>query len=157
MVIAHPPCTYLTNSGVCHLHTDPTRWAKLEAGAAFFRAMLDAPAPRVAVENPIMHRYARELVGGVRPTQIVQPWQHGHPESKATGLWLRGLPPLRPTNDVRSQMMALPLRERQRLHWLPPSAERWKLRSATFPGIAAAMADQWGAARDLVAELEDAA
>lgn len=144
LMVAHPPCTYLTNSGVCHLHTDPTRWALLDEGAAFFKLLLDAPIPRKAVENPIMHKYAKERIGGVKQTQVIQPWMFGHKEQKATCLWLTNLPPLTPTNDVKTEMLALPKRERERLHYLSPSADRWKLRSTTYQGIADAMASQWG-------------
>ena len=144
LMVAHPPCTYLTNSGVTWLHKDPSRWAKLDEGAAFFKALLNAPIERIAVENPIMHKYAKERIGGVKQSQVIQPWMFGHMEQKATCLWLRNLPPLAPTNNVRDAMMALPDNERQRLHYLPPSADRWKIRSATFKGIAEAMADQWG-------------
>ena len=144
LMIAHPPCTYLTNSGVTWLHRDPVRWARLDEGAAFFKSLLNAPVPRIAIENPIMHKYARERIGGVKQTQVIQPWMFGHMEQKATCLWLKGLPPLRETNNVKAEMMALPDNERQRLHYLPPSPDRWKLRSTTYQGIADAMADQWG-------------
>lgn len=144
LMIAHPPCTYLTNSGVKWLHRDPERWAKLDEGAAFFKALLDAPVPRIAIENPIMHKYAKERIGGVKQTQVIQPWMFGHMDQKATCLWLKGLPPLRETNNVKAEMMALPDNERQRLYYLPPSPDRWKLRSTTYQGIADAMAAQWG-------------
>jgi len=143
MMIAHPPCTYLTNAGVTWLHKDPTRWDKLDDGAAFFKALLDAPIPRICIENPIMHKYAKERIGEVKQSQVVQPWMFGHMEQKATCLWLKGLPLLQPTNNVKDEMMKLPDRERQRLHYLPPSPNRWKLRSTTYQGIADAMADQW--------------
>ena len=142
LMVGHPSCTYLTNSGVCWLHKDPTRWAKLDQGAAFFRALWDAPIKHIALENPVMHKYAKERVG-VRQTQTVQPWMFGHMESKATCLWLKNLPPLTPTENVRAPMMQLPKRERERLHYLPPSPTRWKERSRTYPGIARAMATQW--------------
>ena len=116
---------------------------KMKLGAIFFRRLLDADIPRVAVENPIMHKYAAEIVGR-RQDQVVQPWMFGHPEQKATCLWLRGLPPLIPTDDVRDEMLALPERERQRLHYMGPGPDRSKARSTTFAGIAAAMAAQWG-------------
>ena len=145
LMVAHPPCTYMTNSGVTWLHKDPTRWAKLDDAAAFFKMLLDAPIEKIAVENPIMHKYAKERIGGVKQTQVVQPWMFGHTEQKATCLWLKNLPPLVPTNDVKAKMLQLPDNERQRLHYLPPSADRWKLRSTTYMGIAEAMADQWGA------------
>ena len=145
LMVAHPPCTYMTNSGVTWLHKDPTRWAKLDDAAAFFKMLLDAPIEKIAVENPIMHKYAKERIGGVKQTQVIQPWMFGHTEQKATCLWLKNLPPLVPTNDVKAEMLQLPDNERQRLHYLPPSADRWKLRSTTYMGIAEAMADQWSA------------
>jgi hypothetical protein len=92
-----------------------------------------------------MHKYAKERIGGMQQAQTIQPWMFGHMEQKATCLWLKNLPPLVPTDNVKEAMMALPDNQRQRLHYLPPSADRWKLRSTTFKGIAAAMADQWGA------------
>lgn len=154
LAVFHPPCTYLTNSANGALYRSeasksgalvgPARWAALIDGATFFRELLDAPIPRVAVENPVMNGHARKIVGR-RADQIVQPWMFGHLESKATGLWLRGLPPLIGTEDARAAMERLPRRESHKIHFTPPSAERWKLRSATYPGIAAAMAEQWGA------------
>jgi hypothetical protein len=129
---------------VTWLHKDPSRWAKLDEAAHFFKELLDAPIPHIAVENPIMHKYAKERIGGVKQTQVIQPWMFGHPEQKATCLWLKNLPPLVPTNNVKAEMDALPYNQRQRLHYLPPSADRWKLRSTTFQGIADAMAEQWG-------------
>jgi hypothetical protein len=143
LMVAHPPCTYLTNAGVTWLHRDPSRWAKLDEGAAFFKKLLEAPIPRICVENPIMHKYAKERIGGVKQTQVVQPWMFGHMEQKATCLWLKGLPPLTPTNNVKEAMMALPDNQRQRLHYLPPGPDRWKLRSTTYQGVADAMAAQW--------------
>ncbi len=143
MMIAHPPCTYLANSGVSWLHKEPSRWDKLDEGAAFFRLLWEAPIGRIAIENPIMHKYAKERTGAGRQSQIVQPWMFGHTESKATCLWLKNLPPLQETNNVKAETMKLPDNERQRLHYLPPSPTRWKERSTTFSGIAQAMADQW--------------
>jgi hypothetical protein len=140
--IFHPECTYLTNSGVCHLHTDPSRWAKLDDGAEFFRLCLEAPIARIAVENPIPHKYAVERIGR-KYDQIVQPWMFGHPERKATCFWLKNLPPLQPTNNVKEEMLLLPKSQQQRLHYLSPGPERWKERSRTFRGIAEAMASQW--------------
>jgi len=144
LMIAHPPCTYLTNAGVTWLHRDPARWALLDDGAAFFKILLNANIPRIAVENPIMHKYAKERIGGIRQSQVVQPWMFGHMEQKATCLWLKGLPLLTPTNNVKDEMMKLPKNQRERLHYLPPSPTRWKERSKTFDGIAKAMAQQWG-------------
>lgn len=133
----------LTNSGVRWLHSDPGRWQKLDDAAAFFRTLLKAPVPRIAIENPVMHRYAIERIGR-KQDQVIQPWMFGHTERKATGLWLRNLPSLKPTNDVRTETMALPARERDRVHHMSPGPERWKKRSRTYPGIARAMAEQWG-------------
>ena len=142
MMLAFPPCTFLCNSGVRWLYggkgteRDPERWAAMEDAAAFFRLLLDAPIPHIAIENPVMHGYGKELIGS-GPTQIIQPWQHGHPETKATGLWLRGLDPLTPTNIVPGRT--------PRVHLASPGPDRWKERSRTLPGIARAMADQFGA------------
>jgi hypothetical protein len=147
LMVAHPPCTYLANSGVRWLYggkgtvIDDDRWARMVEGAAFFRALLYAPVPRVAVENPIMHRYARRLItpssdGNFDQVQTVQPWQFGTPETKATQLWLWNLPPLVPTNIVEGRT--------PRVHFASPGPNRWAERSRTDPNIAAAMADQWG-------------
>lgn len=144
MLIAHPECTYLANSGAKHLYAgmrkengpDGDRWAKMGAGALFFRLMLQAPAPFKAVENPIMLGHPKRLFGIPDPTQIIQPWQFGHGETKATGLWLDGLPPLVPTHIVSGR--------EQRIWKMGPGPERQKERSRTFAGIAQAMASQWG-------------
>lgn len=144
MLIAHPDCTYLTNSGVCHLHKDISRWPKLFDGAAFFKMFLEAKhIPFKAIENPIPHKYAVQLIGR-KYNQVIQPWMFGHMEQKATCLWLDGLNPLVPTNNVKAEMLLLPKNQRERLHYLPPSPGRWKERSRTFQGIADAMAAQWG-------------
>lgn len=135
LMIAHPPCTYLCNSGVRWLKTDPTRWDKMRDGATFFKTLLEAPIARIAIENPIMHGYGKEIIG-TSYTQLIQPWQFGHGETKATCLWLKNLPMLAPTDIVEGR--------EQRLHRLPPSNDRWKLRSKTYQGIAEAMAAQWG-------------
>lgn len=135
MMIAHPPCTFLCNSGVCWLHKDKDRWDNMKKGAEFFKKLLDCPIPLKCIENPIMHKYAVEIIGR-RQDQLIQPWQYGHGETKATCLWLVGLPKLIPTNIVEGR--------EQRLHKLPPSKDRAMLRSKTFQGIADAMAEQWG-------------
>lgn len=143
LMVAHPPCTRLCNSGVRWLHTPPpgrTReemWNELDAGAALFSACWNAPIARVAVENPVMHRHAKSRIAGYTEfTQSIQPYQFGHPETKRTCLWLRNLPPLVPTNIVAGR--------EARVHRMPPSADRWRERSRFFTGIAEAMADQWG-------------
>lgn len=143
LMIAHPPCTYLSNSGVSWLYKKPGRWEQMREGAEFFKRLLEADIPMIAVENPIQHKHAKEIIGADY-TQVVQPWMFGHPEKKATCLWLKGLPKLEPTNNVKDVMYSLPKNQQQRLHYLPPSKDRWKLRSKTFNGIAQAMADQWG-------------
>lgn len=90
MMIAHPPCTYLSNSGVCHLHTEAGRWEKLDKAARFFKTLLNADIGKIAVENPIMHGYGKDRIGGVKQSQVIQPWMFGHTEKKATCLWLKG-------------------------------------------------------------------
>lgn len=134
LLIAHPPCTRLTNSGVRWLN-ERNLWDEMYQAADFFRAILELPIARKAVENPIPHRYAVERIGR-KYDQIIQPWQFGHGETKATCLWLQNLPALQPTNVVAGR--------EGRIHRLPPSPDRWKLRSVTYQGIADAMADQWG-------------
>ncbi|WP_118138630.1 hypothetical protein [Oceanicella sp. SM1341] len=143
LIVAHPPCTRLCNSGVRWLSKPPagrTRaemWAELDEGAALFSALWNAPIERIAVENPVMHRHAKErIVNYAPPAQSVQPWQFGHGESKRTCLWLKNLPPLRPTEIVAGR--------EARVHRMPPGPDRWRERSRFFPGIAEAMADQWG-------------
>lgn len=143
LVIAHPSCTFLTLSGVRWLHTKPGRWEQMRQAAEFFRTILASPVQRIAVENPRMHGYATKIIGR-KQDQIVQPWMFGHTESKGTGLWLKNLPPLRPTLDVKAQTMALMPKERDRIHWAAPGPDRWKVRSRTHQGLADAMADQWG-------------
>lgn len=136
LVIAHPPCTYLANSGVCRLKT-VERYSGLVQAAMFFRRCLDANAPKVCVENPIPHGEALKLLPR-RYDQVIHPYQFGHLEKKATCLWLKGLSPLRPTRQV-----TVPNRKNP---YDPPAniAGRGRLRSVTFQGIAEAMADQWG-------------
>ncbi len=144
LMIAHPPCTYMTNAGVCHLHKDPKRWVELFKAGMFFKKLLNSNIPKIVIENPIMHKYGKQLIGDIKQTQIIQPWMFGHTEQKATCLWIKGLPTLKETNNVKKEMMKLPKNKRQRLHYLSPSADRWKLRSTTYKGIANAMAEQWG-------------
>ena len=139
LMIAHPPCTHLAVSGA--------RWFKdkvseqLEA-LAFVRTLLTAPIPRIALENPvsIISSHIR------KPDQIIQPWMFGHEATKTTCLWLKDLPPLVPTNMVGYGERHVTKSGRSLPKWynLPPSADRWKIRSATFSGIANAMAEQWG-------------
>ena len=145
LMVAHPPCTYISTPGARWLYVQPTRWQDLIDGAVFFRELLEAPIPRVAVENPPMIGWASKIVGR-KSDQVIHPWQFGHAVQKPTALWIRGLPPLLSTEDVRDVMKSLPVAQQQALRRLPPSDDRWKLRSVTFPGIAAAMAEQWGGA-----------
>ena len=131
MMIAFPPCTYLCSSGLHWNKRVPGRAEQTEAALAFVRLLLDAPNGRIALENPIGCISTR-----IRPpSQTIQPWQFGHGETKATCLWLKGLPKLIPTNVVEGR--------EARIHRLPPSPDRWKIRSKTYDGIAQAMADQW--------------
>jgi hypothetical protein len=131
LMIAHPPCTDLAVSGARHFSA---KAADGRQGRAldFVRALMEAPIPRICIVNPISIISSRIR----KPDQITQPWQFGHGETKATCLWLNGLMPLRPTNIVEGR--------EARVHRMPPGPNRWKERSRTFEGIAAAMADQWG-------------
>lgn len=145
--ILHPPCTYLANSGVRWLYggkgteRDADRWRRMEDAARFFRSCLDAPIQRLAVENPIQHRHCRAIIGR-GPDQTIQPWMFGHGETKATCLWLRGLPQLVPTRVVGGRT--------PRVHHASQVPDRWKERSITLPGIAAAMAMQWAGNAEMV-------
>jgi hypothetical protein len=143
MMIAHPPCTYLTNSGVRWLHEKPGRWDAMVEGAKFFKELLYADIPKIAVENPVMHGYARDIVGSAA-TQNVQPWMFGHTETKRTGLWLKNLPLLKPTRNVKAHMVGMARKDTDKVHYASPGADRWKIRSVTYQGIADAMAEQWG-------------
>lgn len=147
MIIAHPPCTYLTNSGVRWLYNkdgsrNEKRWNDLADGGEFFRLFIDHPCQKIAIENPIPHKYAVEIIGR-KYDQIIHPWQFGHPERKATCLWLKGLEPLKETDNRKAEMLLLPKNQQQRIHYMPPGPERAKMRSKTFSGIAKAMAEQW--------------
>jgi hypothetical protein len=140
MMISHQPCTFLANSGVRWLYNKDgsiniKRWKDMEEGAEFFNLLWQySKIPFRVSENPIQHKHARMLID--KPNQIIQPWMFGHPETKATCLWITtNLPHLQPTNIVSGR--------EQRVHKLPPSADRWKERSRTYSGIAEAMAAQW--------------
>jgi site-specific DNA-cytosine methylase len=140
MMIAFPPCTHLCVSGA--------RWFKEKAkeqeeAVKFFMEIANAPIHRIAIENPIGIMSSRWR----KPDQIIQPWQHGHGETKATCLWLKNLPKLTPSNVVSGR--------EQRIWKLPPSADRWKERSRTFSGIAEAMANQWTLATRPNADISD--
>ena len=143
LMIAHPPCTYLCSSGLHWNKRRPERAQQTEAALDFVRQLLDAPIARIALENPIGCISTRIR----KPDQTIQPWQFGHDASKATCLWLKGLPPLTPTDQIAPRLI------NGRKRWgnqtdsgqnkLPPSADRWKIRSETYKGIADAMANQW--------------
>jgi hypothetical protein len=129
LMIAHPPCTHLAVSGA--------RWFKdkkkeQEDALSFVRMLLNAPIPRIALENPVSVISTKIR----KPDQMIQPWQFGHGETKLTCFWLKGLAPLTPTHVVDGRV--------SRVHKEPPSPDRWKNRSRTYQGIADAMAEQWG-------------
>lgn len=141
LMVAHPPCTYLANSGVSWLHRQEGRWELMEEGSLFFKSLLEADIPKICVENPVMHKYAKEIIGRGHD-QTIQPWQFGHDASKRTCLWLKNLPPLSPTDIIIKDKYSNQTPSGQ--NKLGPSEERAKLRSLTYQGIADAMAEQWG-------------
>lgn len=155
LMIAHPPCTYLTVSANRwqhdhwvkkkrhkeHWHDGSRHRKERVAALKFFRKLLEAPIHKVCVENPIgvASSYIR------KPDQIIHPWQFCHLEQKTTCLWLKGLPKLIPTSpDAKELMMTFPKSLRERIKYMPKTDDRWKKRSLTYQGIADAMADQWG-------------
>jgi site-specific DNA-cytosine methylase len=131
LMIAHPPCTHLAVSGARHFEAKRAD-GRQQAALDFVRALMNAPIPMIAIENPV------SIISSAirKPDQVIQPWQFGHGETKATCLWLKGLPLLTPSNVV-------PGRD-ARIHRMPPSPDRWKERSRTYQGIADAFSDQWG-------------
>lgn len=139
LAIFHPPCDHLAVSG--------SRWfpekiadGRQQRALEFVQILMDAPIPRIAIENPVGIISTRIR----KPDQYIQPWQFGHGETKKTGLWLKNLPLLIPTDIVEGR--------EPRVHRLGPSKDRWKIRSTTYKGIAEAMADQWGALNDINGE-----
>lgn len=130
LMVCHPPCTHLAVSGARHFAAKKASGVQDEA-LDFVRLLLNAPVARIALENPVSIISSRIR----KPDQVIQPWQFGHGETKATCLWLKNLPPLHPTQIVEGR--------EARIHRLPPSKDRWKIRSTTYQGIADAMADQW--------------
>lgn len=144
LMIAHPPCTHLSVSGAAHFKEKKLD-GRQQSAVSFFMMLIKSDIPMIAVENPvcIMSSLYR------KPNQIIQPYMFGHKETKATCLWLKGLSPLVDTNNVKAETMALPERERMRMHYMPPGPDRWKERSKTYQGIADAMANQWGGNRQL--------
>jgi len=139
MIIAFPPCTHLAVSGAAWFE-QKRKDGRQQQGIDFFLLFANTKCTRVAIENPVgvMSSIWR------KPDQIIQPWMFGHPETKATCLWLKGLPKLVETENVKEKMLSLPRNKAMRLHYLPPSPQRAMLRSKTFHGIAKAMAEQWG-------------
>jgi hypothetical protein len=172
LALFHPPCTRLCNSGVRWLSDPPTKlspfmyppdvvaaysgwsrkrrlafmWSELDKGAELFSRCWNADIPRIAAENPIMHRHARErIVNYQPPAQYVQPWWFGDPAFKATGLYLKNLPPLVPSNKLTPPQKGTPEHAAWSLvHRASPGPDRWRDRSRTWPGMADAFADQWG-------------
>lgn len=136
MIIANVPCDYSANSGVRWLYEISGRWELMEKGCEFFNVFLDHPCSKICVENPIIHGYARKLLRR-NYSQLIQPYQFGHTTTKATCLWLKGLPPLMPTKIIPKQQRT------DEIHKEPPGKNRKKNRSRTFQGIAKAMANQW--------------
>lgn len=141
LMICHPPCTYLTNSGERWMKDNPDRQQQRLKAVDFAVALMNAPIEMIGMENPVGHLSSAYR----KPDQIIHPWQFGHGETKTTCLWLKNLPPLKPTNIV-------PGRE-PRIHRMPPGKDRWKERSRTYTGIAEAMAAQWSAYAEQLAEL----
>tara|TARA_R100001443_G_C3279567_1_gene160052 strand:+ start:52 stop:657 length:606 start_codon:yes stop_codon:yes gene_type:complete len=138
LVIAHPPCTYLTVSNA-------KRWAELQANGKqqaaidFCEAIFYSKCPHICLENPVGALSTRSKLG--KASQYINPFEFGHPEQKKTGLWLKGLPKLKGTKFI--DVSGLPKNKVQRLHYLPPSKDRWKIRSTTYKGIAKAIAKQY--------------
>lgn len=131
LMIAHPPCTDLSVSGARHFEAKRLD-GRQQSSVSFFMFLAKSDIPKIAIENPICIMSSMWK----KPNQVIQPWQFGHGETKATCLWLKGLPLLQPTNIVEGR--------NDRIHKMSPSPDRWKLRSTTYQGIADAMADQWG-------------
>ncbi|HEV7251403.1 MAG TPA: hypothetical protein VGN93_30880 [Shinella sp.] len=154
LAVMHPPCTRLCNSGVRWLHRAPPgktveqMWQELREGAALFSACWNAPIPRIAVENPVMHKHAKRLIDGYQaPAQTVQPWWFGEPAFKGTSFYLRNLSALVATNRLTPPARGTDEHKKwSAVHRASPGPDRWKIRSRTFQGIADAMALQWGGA-----------
>lgn len=139
LMVAHPPCTHLAVSGATYFKEKAADGRQGQA-LDFVQKLMDAPIPRIAIENPVSIISSRIR----KPEQIIQPWMFGHPERKTTCLWLKGLPKLTPTDDVKWDMLTAPKNVRERILSLGPSEDRWKLRSTTYEGVADAMGSQWG-------------
>ena len=139
LMIAHPPCTDIAVSGAAWFK-EKIADGRQQAALDFVRLLMAADIPQIAIENPVSVISSKIR----KPDQIIQPWMFGHMEQKSTCLWLKGLPKLVETNNVKEEMMLLPKKDRERIHYTPPGPNRWKIRSTTFKGIALAMASQWG-------------
>jgi site-specific DNA-cytosine methylase len=139
LMIAHPPCTDIAVSGAAWFK-EKIADGRQQRALDFVRMLMEVPIPKICIENPVSVISSKIR----KPDQIIQPYQFGHTEQKKTCLWLKGFPLLKPTHNVYDEMMLLPKNKRERLHYLPPSADRWKIRSQTFSGFATAMAEQWG-------------
>lgn len=138
LMVAHPPCTYLASSGLHWNKRIPGREQLTLEALEFIQVLMDAPIEKIAIENPI-----GRISSAIRkPDQIIQPWQFGEDASKATCLWLKNLPPLQPTDIIKKERYANQTASGQ--NKLPPSKDRWKIRSVTYQGIADAIAQQWG-------------
>lgn len=162
LVIAHPPCTTLTNAGVrwivskkpregytfnekINLYVNYNRLDEMQEGCSFFNkfVLYGKTGGKIVIENPIQHKYAKELINDAY-SQIIQPYQFGHLETKGTCLWVYGVPLLKETNNVYDEMMKLDYKDRSKVHYASPGPDRAKIRSKTYQGIADAMAEQWG-------------
>ena len=141
LMIAHPPCTYLTNSGVRWLFEKEGRWGQLNDGVSFFNKLRNADIPKKCIENPVPHKWALERIG-IKYNCKIHPWEFGHKQKKTTCLWLMGLSPLMPTCIVGPPPKGD--KSWESIWRCPPGPEQKKIRSRTFPGIAQAMANQWG-------------
>lgn len=140
LMVAHPPCTFLANSGARWLFEKEGRWQQLDDGCKFFSAFLNAPIPKVAVENPQPNKWATERIGR-KYDQKIQPWEFGDKQKKGTCLWLSGLPILLPTHNLRPSAGD---KSYEKVWRMAPGPDQAKNRSRTFQGIANAMASQWG-------------
>lgn len=143
LMIAHPPCTYLANSGCRWLFEKEGRWQQLADGVSFFLALFNAPIPRIAIENPTPHKWAAERIGS-KYHQRVQPWEFGEPQKKGICLWLKNLPPLIATDIQYPPTNPELAKEWEKVWREPPGKDQAKNRSKFFPSVAKAMAEQWG-------------
>lgn len=147
MMIAHPPCTYIANSGARWLFEKPGRWEQLKDATDFFKQLLNAPIDKIAVENPLPHKWGTEQIG-IKYSQKIQPYQFGEKQKKGICLWLKGLPLLQPTDVLIPPKDKEELKKWEMVWRAPPGKDQWKNRSRTFTKIADAMAQQWGTAKE---------